>query len=243
MEQKHESQPIYATIYNKIRNSIFSGILQPGAMLPSENQLCLEYSVSRETVRKSLQLLSKEGLIHSRAKVGYFVSAPNCQDIVLHMGHIGSYTTQYCDIHGIMPNAEQCARLQVPQTRQVIEISQITKASDGQVLAYEIKYIPYERAYPSVEGEIRFASLPDIAFSKLDSYQHYIEVDIRPVCADEKLSKIFSCPVGEAMLLITRTSLRQDNVPVAYSECYCCKELGTLRGYAGHVQNGRSFHL
>ena len=43
----------YAAIYSMLRGQIFSGELKPGDMLPSESQLCSQFSVSRETVRKA----------------------------------------------------------------------------------------------------------------------------------------------------------------------------------------------
>ncbi|OJG95801.1 trehalose operon repressor [Enterococcus termitis] len=46
-----------------IINSISYGEYQEGDFLPSENQLCKKYQVSRDTVRKSLRLLEEDGYI------------------------------------------------------------------------------------------------------------------------------------------------------------------------------------
>jgi GntR family transcriptional regulator, trehalose operon transcriptional repressor len=53
----------YLTIYNNIVEQIKSEQLQPGTLLPSENELTDQYSTSRETIRKALNLLAQNGYI------------------------------------------------------------------------------------------------------------------------------------------------------------------------------------
>lgn len=50
--------------------------------------------------------------------------------------------------------------LDIPANRKVIEFSQISRDGEGQPVAYDVKFVPYARAYPSVESEIRYAVLP-----------------------------------------------------------------------------------
>ncbi len=64
---------IYLQIYNEYSNQIHSGQLLPGAKLPSESELAEAYSTSRETVRKALNLLFREGYIHKIKGRGSFV--------------------------------------------------------------------------------------------------------------------------------------------------------------------------
>ncbi|QLK85272.1 trehalose operon repressor [Staphylococcus sp. 17KM0847] len=50
-------------IYEQMRMAIIDGIYEYGAQLPSEHQLVEQYHVSRETVRKSLNMLVSDGMI------------------------------------------------------------------------------------------------------------------------------------------------------------------------------------
>lgn len=238
MGQKKINKPVYTEIYRKLRDKIFRGILKPSEMLPSESQLCAEYQVSRETVRKGLQMLNQEGLIYSRAKVGYFVNPPHYHDFMLRLPEaLEQCSTQYCDIHGILPDEALQKRLIIPANQKVIELSQIVKDSQGVTVAFEIKYIPYERAYPSVEGEIRFAVLPDITFSKLTSYEFYTDITVNAAIADGELASILECREGEPLLKVERTYIRQDGTPIGYSEFYSRGEYNQLHGFSGYVQN------
>lgn len=53
----------YVSIYKEILSKIESGEISPKTYLPSESDLMKEYEVSRDTIRKSLDLLAKNGLI------------------------------------------------------------------------------------------------------------------------------------------------------------------------------------
>ena len=48
--------------------------LGPGAQLPTERDLSVEYGVSRVTVRRALALLTEEGLVYAIQGRGTFVN-------------------------------------------------------------------------------------------------------------------------------------------------------------------------
>ena len=55
--------PLYHLIYIVLRDKILRGIYPKGSNIPSENELVKEYSVSRITARRSLENLSRDGLV------------------------------------------------------------------------------------------------------------------------------------------------------------------------------------
>lgn len=64
---------IYWTLYKDYADQIETGALQPGSKLPSENELAATYQITRETVRKGLNLLAQNGYIHKVKGKGSFV--------------------------------------------------------------------------------------------------------------------------------------------------------------------------
>ena len=235
MGKRAEHSAAYAAIYTALRKRIFNGDLSPGDLLPSESQLCAEYNVSRETVRRGLKELDSEGLIYSRPKVGYFVSAPNHEDVMLHLSDTPEHmSTQYCDIHGILPDETLQEILRIPGDRKVIELSQLTRDAAGAPQMYHIKYVPYERAYPSVESEMRYAVLPEITFSKVASYEYYTEVSVSAVPASGRVAEMLECPEGEALLFTEQVFIRQDGTHIGYSQLYSRQPYGKLSGTSGH---------
>lgn len=60
---KRETEFLYLELANTLRVQIYSGAIQPGQFLLSENEMCQKYQLSRTSVRKALQELLDEGLI------------------------------------------------------------------------------------------------------------------------------------------------------------------------------------
>lgn len=63
----------YLNIYNEIVNKIDKDELEPNMKLPSESELMQSYDVSRDTVRKALNLLEQNGYIQKLKGKGSFV--------------------------------------------------------------------------------------------------------------------------------------------------------------------------
>lgn len=55
--------PHYKRVYNHLRNLMDNGTYSQDALLPSENALCEQFSVTRPTIRQALDLLVNEGFI------------------------------------------------------------------------------------------------------------------------------------------------------------------------------------
>ncbi len=60
-------------LYGQILDQIVSGALQEGDKLPSENQICRAFQVSRPTVREALMRLHADGLVTTRQGSGTYV--------------------------------------------------------------------------------------------------------------------------------------------------------------------------
>lgn len=236
-QHNNDHTPVYAAIYTALRTQIFSGQFKPGDLLPSESHLCQEYHASRETVRKGLRQLENEGLIFARPKIGYFVSQPNHNDMVLSLsGELKDCTYQYRDIHGILPDERMQQLLDIPATRKVIEFSQIARNAEGIPVAYDVKYVPYARAYPSVESEIRYAVWPDLAFSKMASFTFYTEVSVSAISAAGSVADALECPEGTPLLLIEQIFIKQGGTRLGYQMHYIRSPHGKLAGTSGHRQ-------
>ncbi len=63
----------YLTIYNELAEKITNGYYKTNDLLPSESELMKIYGVSRDTIRKSLNILTQEGYIQKSQGKGSFV--------------------------------------------------------------------------------------------------------------------------------------------------------------------------
>ena len=62
--------PLYRRLVAALRRDIAAGRLAIGARLPSEEELCRRFRVSRHTVREALRQLREDGLVASRQGAG-----------------------------------------------------------------------------------------------------------------------------------------------------------------------------
>lgn len=65
--------PRYIQVYSAIRDWIYQGTVKPGHRLPTEDELCGLFSVSRITTRKAVDMLVDESLVLRQPGRGTFV--------------------------------------------------------------------------------------------------------------------------------------------------------------------------
>lgn len=66
--------PPYLQLAEILRGQIRSGELPPRRPIPSELRLQQEYGLSRGTVRRAIAVLREEGMLHTVAHRGTYVS-------------------------------------------------------------------------------------------------------------------------------------------------------------------------
>jgi GntR family transcriptional repressor for pyruvate dehydrogenase complex len=74
-------------VEEKIEEAILAKKLSPGSKLPSEQELCNQFGVSRTAVREALRTLSGRGLVTSVKGTGVFVNNPSADTVTnpMHM--------------------------------------------------------------------------------------------------------------------------------------------------------------
>jgi len=65
--------PQYRRLYEILRKHILDGVYMEGDLLPSENELCQLYGMTRPTVRQSLNILANDGFIRKHQGKGSIV--------------------------------------------------------------------------------------------------------------------------------------------------------------------------
>lgn len=70
----------YYNLVNWIRESITTGKLKPGDKLSSENELSRDFSLSRQTVRRALDVLEEEGILKRVRGSGTYVQSSQIYD-------------------------------------------------------------------------------------------------------------------------------------------------------------------
>jgi DNA-binding FadR family transcriptional regulator len=66
---------LHGQVVNELGRRVVSGVYAAGALLPNEEQLCLELQVSRTALREAVKVLAAKGLLESRPRIGTRVRA------------------------------------------------------------------------------------------------------------------------------------------------------------------------
>jgi GntR family transcriptional regulator len=74
MFQMQEGSPIYQQILLFIKRGIIAGTIRDGDELPSRRVLSARLGVNPNTVMRTYEKLTAEGVIYNRRGIGYFVS-------------------------------------------------------------------------------------------------------------------------------------------------------------------------
>lgn len=65
---------LHVAVARELIRRITSGALLPGALLPTETELCQEFRVSRSVIRETMRILAEKGLVDVRQGKGTFVA-------------------------------------------------------------------------------------------------------------------------------------------------------------------------
>jgi len=143
--------PLYAQLQELLRDKLENGSWESGDRLPTEEELCSEYKVSRTTVRSALRGLEIEGIIERSPKVGTTIARPRTPEHIL-QSVIGSYALVYPEggrlstkVLGseiVVPSKLVRTELQLPKNEKAIRIERV-RFVDGEPLFWTTAFVPH----------------------------------------------------------------------------------------------------
>lgn len=204
--------PLYKTVIDTIVERIASGVLTPGAMLPSEVQLGAELGVSQGTARKALMELESRGLVQRAQGRGTFVTVRTPESSLFNF-----FRLRNPDGSQVIPTLEQEAvrkRTATPDDtallhgapREVVEIERL-RSLGGRHLVHEVSVVPL----PLFPGLAERAPLPNTLYV---FYQHAYsciivraEEQLKAVAADAAIAKSLNVAPGHPVLSVERLAI------------------------------------
>ncbi len=216
--------PLYHQLYRILLEKIASGVWKPGEMIPSEKDLGQQFSLSRITVRQTLQQLATDGYLSRQQGRGTFVSQPKIQH-----GPEGAFgLTGYLRAHGyaagwrllsmekVVPPEKVATILQLQENQPVLMIRRF-RLADEDVIGLHRSYVPFPLA-AGVKAEY---------LNQGESTLHYMEEcmgvalshshrSVSAVAASEHEASLLGVNAGFPLLQIERTTFGLDELPVEY---------------------------
>jgi GntR family transcriptional regulator len=203
--------PLYHQLKNILKSRILSNELKGNQRLPTEAELCIEYNVSRITVRQALSELMKDGLIYRDRGRGTFVTEgaelkrPELKGSIENLITAAKGTrTRVLSYQEVLPPPHLTKNLQVRKTEKVFRLELVRFTSKGP-FGYSFIYFPYTLGKTVFPDELN-GSTEIITFveEKLKTKAHRAKQAIDVGVADKVLAEHLSVKPKTPLLIIER---------------------------------------
>jgi DNA-binding GntR family transcriptional regulator len=232
-----KSIPQYRKLYEILRKHIVDEVYKEGDLLPSENELCRLYGMTRPTVRQSLSSLAHDGFIRKHQGKGSIVHRHRREIGILSvMG-----TTSAVGAGNLRTRIITKPVIQPWEDDFMFPLSELEKESgciyierlrllEGKPIFYDISYIANINLPRITARQFENRSLFQIL---RDHYKVEIkggEQRIKAIPASGKISQFLKIKSGEPVLHLERKM--ETNVPdlFLYSSIYCNTDKYSIYG-------------
>jgi len=224
MIDHNSSVPLYVQLEQALSRAIYEGEYRAGDKLPSENELCQKFQVSRITVRQALNLLTQKDLVFSAHGKGTFVKVP---DIGQELDKIVSFrqVLQQKGLKGQTKVQSFCQEVSDSLARQHLGAQVCSLNLIG--FAFRMPVVYYQSFFRPQLGQqmltlAREAESVGNAFSTYDFYARLgigvarIDQTVRAVNADQNLARLLELPRGQALMVLESLYIGEDGEVLEY---------------------------
>jgi DNA-binding GntR family transcriptional regulator len=166
---REDHQKLYLQLQYIIKKKIESGEWPLSSQIPTEEELCNTFSVSRATVRTAVLELVRQGYLKRQQGKGTFIHKNIVSDGIAMLTNLKelmfedglALTTKVIARTVMMPVDDLDAKLNIPPDKHIIYIKRLYSVDEEPVLLQE-SYIPYHLCPLLLEDDIERHSLFDI---------------------------------------------------------------------------------
>lgn len=211
--------PLYLQLKDDIINQINHGQLKGGEQIPTESELCEQYSVGRNTVRNAIKSLTEEGVLIKKQGKGTFVQHRKIEENVIS----NLSFTSVCKSNGMVPSnklitvalqpavKEDVDALQIPLDSRILYISRVLYA-DGIPVIYDRLYLKEDFSGLLTEP-LDNVSVYSLLYEKYGIIMKNSHKVIELAYASEEEAKLLKIKPGAPVLLMNETVYDNNGIP------------------------------
>ena len=194
---------------------------QAGDLLPSEAEIEQRYGVSRITVRKAIEELSREGIVVKKQGKGTFVM----EEKILYDANIIGSLTQRLEAQEHQLQTRSIEYITISEAHHAKTLLQCDtllcikrfRVLDGAPFALMLNYIDSTKV-PNLQEKFNIESLYSFYKEVYGITFHHAEETVEAKAATKEQAKKLGIPYNAPLLSLQRLSYSKDNTPMEYSD-------------------------
>ena len=216
--------PCHYQLSELMRQEIESGRWKVGEQVPAEEELCAHFSLSRTTVRKSLDALVNRGLVERAQGRGTFVSEPKLVEGLVNRP-IGFFddmnergirvVSQVLELIRTPPSPVVAQELQLAPGATVVAIRRVRFIYDQPVVVVN-SFVPYDMCPGLLDADLKSIGLYQFLREKGGYHTYRAKSFVEAVAADESEAQLLGVKTGSPLLMIESTVYLPDGRPIDY---------------------------
>ncbi|GAF82153.1 unnamed protein product, partial [marine sediment metagenome] len=206
-----------------LREKIESGEWNPGARLPTENELCEMCQISKTTVRQALSALAIEGFLVRKQGRGTFVAEPRIEQGPVELTSFSEEMQR----RGLCPASKIMELKEIPATPKIAEELELNKGelvfmikrlrlADDEPMGIQTAYLP-AALLPGLLDEELSGSLYQVLEEKYSIIPASATEVHYAVLLDKHKAELLGMPSRDSVgLLVERRASSQDEHPIEF---------------------------
>jgi DNA-binding GntR family transcriptional regulator len=216
------NEPAYIQVANLLRNQISAGLFRGEDKLPSEAQLCEKYGVSPMTVRRSINLLIDQNVVHTSKGQGTFVkplelssATFDLKDFKILFDENDGSSVNLLDVR-TMPADERIARkLDLVEGEKVVYLRRVI-SRNNEPICYHRAYLVYAPDQPIIEAEMDVTSLQGLFTSVANTMLKRAKITIQSALMNEEEAEILDSPLPAATFILEHVFFNFEDKPTSW---------------------------
>lgn len=217
--------PPYHQIKENLREAIDNEVLLPEDMIPSDRELSAIYGANRLAVRRAVDGLVQEGLLHRIRGIGTFVAPPKVVQVLPTLLGFSARMRRegHVTLNRVLAQEEVAARPSVARRLGLAEGARVMRLLrlrlvDNEPLMLETSFLSLDRFPDLLRDDFAVRSLYDILTIRY--CLHIVELDqtLQPVLITDYEAELLDSTAGNPAMLLEVVALAGEGDPFEFSK-------------------------
>ncbi|ANX01190.1 GntR family transcriptional regulator [Thermoclostridium stercorarium subsp. leptospartum DSM 9219] len=224
---RYSNIPLYCQLKNIILEKIESGEYKEDTKIPSEQELCEQYNISRPTVRQAINELTSNGYLYKLKGKGTFVARQ--KSCIIDIRNYTGFTDSVLD--SPEPERKEIVSISTVTPREFAKLTEVfnlksdnlqftciayLNINNGEICSINVSYIP-QNLFPNLEEDIRNKKPSyEILRGKYPLVPYTSKSTIEVSYADAMDASQLQVQPGQALIVVYNILYSKSGQPVEY---------------------------